>query len=179
VAPAGELGVPGRAAGPAGAGNPDRRGQLNLARNDLRRVSQPNSVTVDRLCDLETHPTVFQLTSSVSSVLRDGTRLSEVLGATFPPGSMTGAPKVRSVEILSDLEDGNPRGYYSGAIGHVSSDGRMDLSVVIRAVIDDGTTMSYGVGGAVTALSDPLEEFGEVLAKAAALSAALGCSLPD
>jgi para-aminobenzoate synthetase len=152
---------------------------VDLARNDLRRVSQPNTVNVDRMCDLETHPTVFQLTSSVSSVLLEGTRLSEVIGATFPPGSMTGAPKVRSVEILSNLEDGNPRGYYSGAIGHLCSDGRMDLSVVIRAIVDDGTTMSYGVGGAVTALSDPREEFREVLAKTAALGKALGCRLPN
>lgn len=151
---------------------------VDLARNDLRRVSRPNTVTVDRLCDLETHPTVFQLTSSVSSVLLEGTRLSEVLVATFPPGSMTGAPKVRSVEILSNLEGGASRGYYSGAIGHLCSEGRLDLSVVIRAVVDDGTTMSYGVGGAVTALSDPAEEFGEVLAKTAALAKALGCSLP-
>jgi para-aminobenzoate synthetase len=101
-----------------------------------------------------------------------------VIGATFPPGSMTGAPKVRSVELLSLLEDRNPRGYYSGAIGNLSSDGRLDLAVVIRAVIDDGTTMSYGVGGAVTALSDPVEEFAELLAKTGALAKALGCSLP-
>jgi anthranilate/para-aminobenzoate synthase component I len=136
-------------------------------------------VAVERLCDLETHPTVFQLASSVSSRLRDGTRLSELLEAAFPPGSMTGAPKARSVELLSELEDGNPRGYYSGAIGHLCSDGCLDLSVVIRAVVDDGSTMSYGVGGAVTALSDPREEFGELLTKTAALAAALGCSLPE
>ena len=151
---------------------------VDLARNDLRRVSEPGSVLVERLCDLETHPTVFQLTSSVSSLLREGTRLSDLLESAFPPGSMTGAPKVRSVELLAQLEDGHPRGYYSGAIGHLSSDGRLDLSVVIRAVVDDGTTMSYGVGGAVTALSDPRAEFYELLAKTAALAEALRCSLP-
>jgi para-aminobenzoate synthetase len=111
-------------------------------------------------------------------VLLEGTRLSEVIGATFPPGSMTGAPKVRSIEILSNLEDRHPRGYYSGAIGHLCSDGRLDLSVVIRAVVDDGTTMSYGVGGAVTALSNPSEEFMELLTKSASLATALGCDVP-
>jgi len=151
---------------------------VDLSRNDLRRVSVPGSVKVERLCDVETHPTVFQLTSSVSSVLREGTRISELLEAAFPPGSMTGAPKDRSIELLSELEDGDRRGYYAGAIGHLCSDGSLDLSVVIRAVVDDGQTMSYGVGGAVTTLSDPREEFAELLAKTAALAQALRCSLP-
>ena len=101
-----------------------------------------------------------------------------MIGATFPPGSMTGAPKIRSVELLAELEDGNPRGYYSGAIGHLCSGGRLDLSVVIRAVVDDGATMSYGVGGAVTVLSHPGEEYRELLAKSASLATALGCALP-
>ncbi|KQV75429.1 hypothetical protein ASC61_10670 [Aeromicrobium sp. Root344] len=151
---------------------------VDLTRNDLRRVSVPDSVVVERLCDVEAHPTVFQLTSSVASVLREGTTISELLEAAFPPGSMTGAPKVRSIELLSELEDGHRRGYYSGTIGHLCSDGRLDLSVVIRAIVDDGETMSYGVGGAVTALSDPWEEFAELLAKSAALAQALRCSLP-
>lgn len=151
---------------------------VDLARNDLRRFSQPGSVSVDRLCDVETHPTVFQLTSSISSTMRPAVRLSEVVAATFPPGSMTGAPKTRSMEILEELEDGECRGYYSGAIGYLDSDGRLDLSVLIRAVVNDGTTMTYGVGGAVTAISDPSEEFEEILAKTTALAKALGCPLP-
>ena len=114
----------------------------------------PGSVVVDELFGLETHPHVHQLVSTIRGRLREDADPVGCVEACFPGGSMTGAPKLRSMQILEGLEPG-PRGVYSGALGYLGLDGAIDLSIVIRtAVIEDGIA-TVGSGGAVTVRSDP------------------------
>jgi para-aminobenzoate synthetase/4-amino-4-deoxychorismate lyase len=146
---------------------------VDLLRNDLGRVSTPGSVRWDDVFAAERYETVWQLTSTVSSELRDGVGLAEMFGALFPSGSVTGAPKVRSMEIIADLEDA-PRGVYCGAVGWVgpSAGGvRSSFNVAIRTVTLDTETGSaeYGVGGGITWDSVATSEYDEVLAKARVL----------
>ncbi|BCS33029.1 aminodeoxychorismate synthase, component I [Luteitalea sp. TBR-22] len=139
---------------------------VDLLRNDLGRVAVTGSVRVRDLCALERYPTVWQLTSTIDATLRPGTSLAGLLAATFPCGSVTGAPKVRTMELIADLEHG-PRGIYTGAIALLRPGGDLVASVPIRtAVLDRGTgEMTYGVGAGITADSDPAEEWAECLAK--------------
>jgi para-aminobenzoate synthetase len=118
---------------------------------------------------------VHQLVTTVRGLLRAELGALDCLRACFPPGSMTGAPKRRTMEIIDRLE-GAPRGVYSGAIGWFGLDGACDLSVAIRTIVLDGGRASIGAGGAIVALSDPDEEFEEMLLKASAPTAALGYS---
>ena len=151
---------------------------VDLVRHDLGRTAEIGSVHADRLFDVESYATVHQLVSTVRSQLRpDATPVSAVRAA-FPPGSMTGAPKLRTMAILDELE-GGARGVYSGAIGCFALDGAVDLSVVIRTVVATPDRAWYGVGGAVIALSDPGEEYRETLVKAAPLLRLLDTSFPD
>jgi para-aminobenzoate synthetase len=132
-------------------------------------------VHVPDLFAVETYSTVHQLVSTVRGVLADGMGPLDVLDACFPGGSMTGAPKVRTMEILDGLEEA-PRGVYSGALGWIGLNGAMDTSIVIRtATVVDGVAR-FGVGGAVTALSDPEAEYAEALHKGRALAAALAAA---
>ncbi|KUG58356.1 hypothetical protein AVL62_10570 [Serinicoccus chungangensis] len=142
---------------------------VDLLRNDLHRVCRSGSVHVPQLCGVETYATVHQLVSTVRGALAPRMGPTDVLRACFPGGSMTGAPKVRTMEILDDLE-GRARGVYSGTIGWIGLDGSMDTSIVIRTLTrgPDGD-LAFGVGGAVTALSDPREEYAETRAKAQAM----------
>ena len=137
----------------------------DLLRNDIGRVSKPRTVSVPKLMDIETFATVHHMVTTVEGVLDDGISSVECFRVSFPPGSMTGAPKQRSMEILSELE-GGPRGIYSGSIGFFSINGTADMNVVIRtAVLKQNRNVSIGCGGAIVYLSDPKEEVEEMKLK--------------
>jgi para-aminobenzoate synthetase component I len=146
---------------------------VDLARNDLGRVARYGTVDVAGLCALERHPGVHHLVSTVSARLRDGIRPAEVVRATFPPGSVTGAPKVRAMEIIDELEPVR-RGPYCGAIGWIDGRGDLELSVAIRTFVAARERLHLHVGGAVTADSDPAREWRETMHKAARLLEAAG-----
>lgn len=150
---------------------------VDLLRNDLSHYAVPGSVTVPRLCAVESYATVHQLVSTVDARLRAGASRAEAVAAAFPPGSMTGAPKISTMAILDRLE-GSPRGAYSGVVGWFSLSGAADLSVVIRTLEIQGTSLTLGVGGAVTADSAPAAEWDEVRAKAFGVLSALGSRFP-
>lgn len=140
---------------------------VDLLRNDAGRVARFGTVEVPRLFEVERYPTVWQLTSTVRARTRPGTGLLEIFGALFPCGSITGAPKVRTTQILAELEE-SPRGVYTGAIGYVSP-GESVFSVAIRSVVvdRDAGVAELGVGSGITIDSDPAAEYAECLAKAA------------
>ncbi len=150
---------------------------VDLMRNDLQRICEPGSVSVESLLAVETYPTVHQLVSTVAGRLRPGIRLDDVLAATFPAGSMTGAPKLSAMSILHDLE-GHPRGLFAGCFGWVGADGQADLAMVIRSIVVHPGGAYVGAGGGITWGSDAAAEVDEVALKARAPLAALGASLP-
>ncbi|MFG2819414.1 aminodeoxychorismate synthase component I [Kitasatospora sp. NPDC048365] len=149
---------------------------VDLVRNDLGRCAKVGTVEAEDVFRLETYAKAHQLVSTVRAVLRDGHSAVDCVRAAFPPGSMTGAPKRRTMQILDRLEAG-PRGVYSGAIGYFSLNGTADLSVVIRTAVVTPGRIRYGVGGAVIALSDAAAEFEETVVKAAPMLALTGGEL--
>jgi para-aminobenzoate synthetase len=151
---------------------------VDLVRNDLGVTAIPGSVTVEKIFDIETFSTVHQMVSTIRSQLRPGVHAVECVRAAFPGGSMTGAPKVRTMRIIDELEAG-PRGIYSGAIGYFALNGAADLSITIRTLVAAPGTATFGVGGAIVALSDPAAEFEETAVKAKPLLTLLGQEFPE
>jgi para-aminobenzoate synthetase component 1 len=145
---------------------------VDLMRNDLSRVCELGSVAVTSLLAVESYPAVHQLVSEVEGRLRAGLTAVDALGACFPAGSMTGAPKIRATQILDTLEAG-PRGLYAGTFGFFGYDGQADLAMVIRSIVMDADGASVGAGGGITTLSIPDEEYAEMRLKARAPLAAL------
>ena len=143
---------------------------VDLVRNDLSRVAKPASVQVDELFGVHSFATVHQLISTVSCELRDDTSLLDIMRATFPMGSMTGAPKESAVRHIAALE-GQGRGIYSGCLGYQTPEGDFDLNVVIRTMLQNQSTgaIHATVGGAITLLADGNQEHEECLLKARAL----------
>ena len=154
---------------------------VDLLRNDIGRICEFGSVTVEKLCDLEEHPTLFHLVSTISGQLCAGTKFSDILKAVFPCGSITGAPKISTMRIIDEIEP-SPRGLSMGAIGYyVPNDvfgmpETLDLSVAIRTMVIRDSVATFNVGGGIVIDSDPEMEYNETLTKAEALLNAIGGS---
>ncbi len=148
---------------------------VDLTRNDLSRIAKPASVKVPELFKVHSFPHVHQMISTVQCDVRDGATISDILRSTFPMGSMTGAPKVRAMQLIDEHEP-MKRGIFSGTVGYFSPDGDFDLNVVIRSIMyaEDTHALSVMAGGAITSMSDPEQEYHESILKMKPLFAALG-----
>jgi para-aminobenzoate synthetase component 1 len=146
---------------------------VDLMRNDLGRVCEADSIMVEKLFEIESYATVHQLVSTVTGRLKSGQSATSALAACFPGGSMTGAPKIKAVEILRKLESA-PRDIYSGAFGYLGFDGSADFGMTIRTLVFEGDSATLGIGGGITIDSDPDGEFEETMLKSMALLRALG-----
>ena len=146
---------------------------VDLMRNDLARVAELGTVEVTSLLAVESYSNVHQLVSTIKATVRADLGPLDVILATFPAGSMTGAPKISAMGILSELEQG-PRGIYAGAFGYLGLDGAVDLAMVIRSIVITPEGASIGTGGGITALSIAAEEIEETRVKSAPMLAALG-----
>ena len=145
---------------------------VDLLRNDLGKVCRPGSVTVPKLFALESHPTVHHLVSTVTGVLADDRDAFDLLRAAFPGGSVTGAPKIRAMEIIAELERA-PRGVYCGAIGYVSNTGAMDFNIPIRTIVLHDGMATFHAGAGIVWDSEPAAEYQETLAKVRTMREAL------
>jgi para-aminobenzoate synthetase component 1 len=141
---------------------------VDLERNDLGRVCKFGSVKVAQHAALESYSNVHHLVSTVEGRLRDGCDVVDLLAAAFPGGSITGAPKIRAMEIIDELEACS-RGVYTGAIGYISNHGRADFNIAIRTLVVEGDRAHYHVGGGITEGSDPEAEYEETLTKGSKL----------
>lgn len=145
---------------------------VDLARNDLGRVATPGTVQVSSYRDLERYSHVMHLVSTVEGVLRSGADQFDLFQAAFPAGTVTGAPKIRAMEIVSELE-GEARGPYAGSVGYFGADGSMDQAIAIRTLVFNNGRYAYQAGAGIVADSVPEKEYAEVLNKGRALSRAL------
>jgi anthranilate/para-aminobenzoate synthase component I len=146
---------------------------VDLERNDLGRVCEPGSVRVEELARVVNYPSVHHLVSVVSGTLREGTDVGTLLAAVYPGGSITGAPKVRAMEIIAELEE-HPRGIYTGALGLIAPTGDLELGLPIRTGVVAGGVVRWHAGGGIVADSDPERELAEAWLKTAPIRAALG-----
>ena len=147
---------------------------VDLVRNDLSKIAAKNSVKVEELCGIYTFKTVHQMISSVSATIKPQIKFIDILKATFPMGSMTGAPKIRAMELIEKYES-TKRGVYSGCVGYIKPNGDFDFNVIIRTLLYNSKKkyLSCMVGGAITSKSNEKEEYQETLLKAEALLQAL------
>lgn len=150
---------------------------VDLLRNDLSRVCAAGSISVPQLCDVETYETVQHLVSAVRGRLRPGQGIWDLLAATWPGGSITGAPKVRAMEIITELEP-TARGPYTGSLFYLTPDGAFDSNLLIRTFVQRSGWLQCSVGGGIVAQSDPADEYAETLHKAAGMLHALREVLP-
>ncbi len=145
---------------------------VDLERNDLGRICEYGSVHVNELMVLEEYSHVFHIVSNVRGILREGFNAMDVVRACFPGGTITGTPKIRSMEIIDELEN-TRRGLYTGSVGYLSFTGDMDLNIVIRTFVIQDATAYFHVGAGIVADSDPELEYFETLYKAQALLSTL------
>jgi para-aminobenzoate synthetase component 1 len=145
---------------------------VDLLRNDLSRVCRPGTVRVPELCSVETYETVTHLVSEVTGQLEPGLTFWDAIAAAFPGGSITGAPKVRAMEIITELE-GISRGPYCGSLFYCGFDGWSDSSILIRTMTQFGHRLQFPVGGGIVVRSNPAAEYQETLDKASGLLQAL------
>ncbi len=145
---------------------------VDLLRNDLSRVATPESVVVKQLCEIESYARLHHLVSVVTATLEPNFDWLDLLAACFPGGSITGAPKLKAMEVIADHEQ-SARGVYCGSIGWIGFDGSMDLNIAIRTLAASGRNMTLNAGGGITLLSNPAAEYEETLLKAEAVMSAL------
>ena len=138
---------------------------VDLVRNDFGRVSEVGTVTVPKLMSVESYATVHQLVSTIRGTIRPDLTVFDAVKSSFPGGSMTGAPKRRTMDLIHSVEGGVPRGPYSGSVGYFSVGGAVDLNIVIRTAVVTPGEVSVGAGGAITHLSDVKGEYEEMLLK--------------
>lgn len=146
---------------------------VDLERNDLGRVCVPGSIEVDELMAVCSYTHVHHIESNVRGRLRENVSPTEILRALFPGGTITGCPKVRTMQIINELEE-TPRRAYTGSMGYLNLDGSMDLNILIRSFMFDGTTLTFKAGAGIVADSEPLRELAETRAKAKGLLRAIG-----
>jgi anthranilate synthase component 1 len=157
-------------------GHPKERAEhimlVDLVRNDLSRVAVPGTVHVDEMMTVESYSHVHHIVSNVAAALNADATPADVIRAVFPGGTITGCPKVRAMEIIAELE-GVARGPYTGALGYIGHDGSMDLNILIRTMVRDGSKLTFRTGAGIVADSEPERELAETRAKALGLVRAL------
>lgn len=149
---------------------------VDLVRNDLSKISKKSSVHVEDLCNVYGFEYVYQMISTISSQAKSNIHFTDILKSAFPMGSMTGAPKLRAMELIDSYEEKN-RNFYSGSLGYIDPNGDFDFNVIIRTIVYNAIQkyLSVGVGGAITAKSDPDLEYKECLIKINPIIKALNC----
>ena len=153
---------------------------VDMVRNDLSRIAEPNTVTVEELCEVYSFPKVHQMISTISCEISDSTSFEDIINATFPMGSMTGTPKISAMKLIEVLEN-QKRGLFSGTIGYIDQTGDFDFNVVIRSLFYNSTSknLSFQVGGAITLQSDPEQEYEECMLKAEAIFELFNVIMPS